>query len=1187
MREIIGQLDHLRSRGRVFLVVQHACVLLACAAAVAIVIAAADFLLRFPAPFRGLLLACGVGAAAWAAWTRLLPAIGFRPSLTDVALRVERTVPQVRGRLASSVEFALEGAADRSVLAARSVRDAQSRLATVSLATVMDLRRTRRDVGAFAGVMLVLAVIVAVSPSFAGTAAMRVFAPWSGVEWPARTGVSSLMADVAIHPRGQALALRAQCTRAPGGRVDDQDISATYRLTVDGRTGPWREIMLTPQSAGVYERLVETDAERIEFWFESDDASTSRETIALEPPPAVLRAALSIDPPDYARRHVAPRDVELGSGTDERATVNEPALAGSDATLRLEFNKAIPMPSDAAGRRRWLADTFGWDASEPPPALAFDESPTASLTLRWRLDAPRTLAVSLVDEHRLTNVEDIVYRIEMVEDRPPSVTITQPASDQTVLPDAVVPLAVDARDDVSLAGVGFEARRGAKPGAPVTDVQTDPAAAAWEGADSAGATLAREFDLAPLHLVEGDIVEIIGTTEDLYDVDGARRGLVRSAPRRLRVISEREFGEALFQELKALRQNAIRLEGQQADLQDEVIDDGVQPGAARAQERIGERIAEHLDGVRRLQDRARANRFEDSQIEALMSQADDLLSHAGEASSRATEQIDQRAREARGEEEPDEQRDTPEDADAELRQPDEDDRPIVESQQEVREELRDLIEALDRNEDTWVMNQRIRDLLEQQTRLQGQTQSLNEQTRGRSLEELEPTELSELDRIAQQQRDLAAQLRDLVDALRERAEEMEPIDPQAAASQRRAADTAEQRGTDRRMESAAEQAARNQLQNAQNSQQQSRNDLEQMLQDLDRHRARAEELQRRMESLIQSIERLVVVQEEELAMLARAADAADFTGRDRAMIRLNQNTQATSGEARAAGNEAARVARSLDRAADAQGDAVGFLRASPVAPADAEQAETRSLELLREALEAAKELEEQAEQDAMQQRRDELKQAYADQMERQIALRGDTLGLAAGGELDRRGLVDARRFGNIEDEIRTALADLRTATQEISDSRIFSHTHDLMDGWAQSAADGLREGDVGPDVTDRQLAVAEALAQLIAALAEEQGDPNEFEDGAQQQPADGGGQGQSAPPALVPPIAELKLLRGLQEQIYNRTKALDTRTDLEEAGRRQRLRDLSREQQDLLDLGTEMLEQLAPPGANPPEGGPS
>jgi hypothetical protein len=62
------------------------------------------------------------------------------------------------------------------------------------------------------------------------------------------------------------------------------------------------------------------------------------------------------------------------------------------------------------------------------------------------------------------------------------------------------------------------------------------------------------------------------------------------------------------------------------------------------------------------------------------------------------------------------------------------------------------------------------------------------------------------------------------------------------------------------------------------------------------------------------------------------------------MIRLTQNTQSVETEARTAGQETRRVARSLGRAADAQGAAVTALRAQPVGADAAETAENRSLE---------------------------------------------------------------------------------------------------------------------------------------------------------------------------------------------------------------------------------------------------
>ena len=198
-------------------------------------------------------------------------------------------------------------------------------------------------------------------------------------------------------------------------------------------------------------------------------------------------------------------------------------------------------------------------------------------------------------------------------------------------------------------------------------------------------------------------------------------------------------------------------------------------------------------------------------------------------------------------------------------------------------------------------------------------------------DELTPQQRSELDRIEERQRDLADQARQAIEDMRRRADDLQDADPQSAAAMKSAADTGEQRELPREMDNAADRVDQNQMQMAQTSQQAARQTLQRMLDDIrDTKRARAEELIRRLASLIESIQRLITVQENELVALEIAKAESDFGGRDRAMIRLNQNTQSVAVEARTAGQEARRIARLLDRAADAQGASVIALRNRPV-----------------------------------------------------------------------------------------------------------------------------------------------------------------------------------------------------------------------------------------------------------------
>ena len=186
-------------------------------------------------------------------------------------------------------------------------------------------------------------------------------------------------------------------------------------------------------------------------------------------------------------------------------------------------------------------------------------------------------------------------------------------------------------------------------------------------------------------------------------------------------------------------------------------------------------------------------------------------------------------------------------------------------------------------------------------------------------------------------------------------------------------------------------------------------------------------------------------------------------------------------------------------------------------------------------------------------------------------VREESLKLSDLEDLNRRQLVDARRLGNRQEAIRAGLSDLRSETRELFEAKVFSLVHRAMDNWSLEISDSLKDGRIDVDVTDRQLQIIDSLGRLIAALEESMVPPDEF---AQDQENQSGGSGNPPPKPLIPPVAELKLLQGMQEQVYTQTRELDSRDDLDEARQRSRLRDLGQQQRDLLDIGQQMLEQL-------------
>ncbi|MCP3903889.1 MAG: hypothetical protein GY715_09660 [Planctomycetes bacterium] len=1174
MKHIIDELDRLRRRTRVMLIVQRLAVLLAWTVGAIVVLVLLDYSLRFPSALRMLFLIAGVGLLGAGVARYFRDAVIFRPSLTQLALRVEQSIPSVRGRLASGVEFAMGGIDQTNVLAGRSVRDVERRLEGASVSGVVRPARLWRGVGALAVVALIAMQFILISPGAAATGLSRMLLPYGGAQWPARTAVASLMHEVlvreGVHPQGQALALRAQ-----NRTIDDDDgrVDAHYRLERDGAFESWQTAVLTYQGSAVHERLVDTNADRLEVYFSTEDARTETESIELVPPPAVVRAALRVRPPAYAEGRVPDMEADLGPGIDERSVTDRPSLIGSRAELTVELNKPLPVPESAAEREPWLERTFVWSDEQTRDAARFDvvgdgSRETRTWSLSWPVQRTSSLSIALRDVHGLTNNEPIQYRVEASEDLSPTVTITEPARDETVLPSAVVSVSGEAKDDVAVSRIGLVAavqRAGRAAGSAGGADAPEPLAFAPErSVDAVTAGITDQLDLARFDLGEGDLVLLTAVADDLFEIDGRRHETARSPVRRLRITSELEFAAQLRRQLSAVRQNAIRTEAQQAELQDDVRETGVQPGVDRAQAQVAERIGTQRQVVDELREQLDRNRLDDPQLEELLQQSQDLLDYAGRAANRAVEGIEA----ARGEE---------------AEPADERQREIDEAQQEVRDELGDLIELLDRDEDTWIVQRQLESLLEAQSRLESETQQLAQETLGQELSDLTEDQRSELDRIVQQQLELPAEARRLIEEMRRRAAALDELDPQSASGMRSAAETGERREVDRDMQQAAERAQQNQLQAAGAAQQSSRQSLERMLEDLrETSQARAEELLRQLASLIESIDRLIVVQENELISLAVAEERDTWTGRDRAMIRLNQNTQSVAAEARAAGQPARRIARTLDRAGDAQGAAVTALRAKPLDPAEVRAAEDRSLELLKEARELAEELEQKTEEEHVQEQRQALIEAYRALAEKQIAVRAETLELAGAEELSRRQLVDARRIGNAQETIRTGLADLETTTREIMESDVFAFVHRLIDGWSRDVSTSLWEGRVNIDVTDRQAMIADSIARQIEALEESMAPPDPFE---QEGDAGGGGGSGSGPPPLIPPPAEIKRLHGLQEQVYNETRAVDSRQDLDRGTRRQRVRELGEMQRELIRLGEKMLERLQGAGEPPPGAG--
>ncbi|MEO0512058.1 MAG: hypothetical protein AAF108_04075 [Planctomycetota bacterium] len=1147
--------------------------------------AAGDAWIRFPGWLRGAQLVIALVLLAWAVRRWLVPALRFHPSPTQIALRVERRSPELRGRLAAAVE--LEG---RGGVSLELVSDVTRRFAVPE--GVVDRRAERRSLAAFGAVLAVWGVLAVAVPSFVGTGLVRVLVPFADVSWPKRTEIVDAT-RTGVHPAGVVLPLRAVLARSPG----DASVRARYRLVdARGNAGRWRSAVLIDQrreatfngAAGpLFETLIETTSlgplfgddgspATVEYELTSGDDNTARRGVRVAPPPEVASVVAEVTLPAYARDAVAaasalaygPAGFVSGVLAIDGAAEGEmggaepaggelaigPVLAGSDVVLELKLSKPVP----AAGVQV---------TGVPRDALELSGGLVSAVSLRWRAESPVVVRVSLEDEFGLLSSMSAAYPVDVVIDEPPTSVMLEPERDESVLPTAVVPLVGEGMDDVGLSSVAVMAQLAR----PIEAAETAGAEAFGDAVElrreAVSGTAARvgyELALETLDVRAGDEVRVFVLATDVSrrEVDGEviGHGPVASTPRVLRVIGRSSFVDELLAELGAVRRGVIRLDDEQATIDRRLENATPSERDVREQAALGESVrslSRVLDGLSERFDR---NRLDDEIIRG-------LVEDAGDAARRGADAADRSAEAAQAEREAERESGREEERAAAAERGDQ-------ARAEVREELERLAGLLDRGEDSWAVRRALEDLIESQRQIGEETERVGDRTRGRATSQLDHEELTELEKIAQRQLEAAERARELLEELSDRSEEMEDVDAGQSAAMRGAA----QRGRESQVAEQLEQAGRsleqNQINQAGASQQAAQRALEEMLRDLDEaDRQRNAELQRLLASLIQSLEGLINRQKGELSSLAQAEAAGRQADRtlSQGMEGLHANTLGVIDDVQAELAELRPVADQMEVAASAQGQAVVPLREVPVAFTRARDLETESLGALEEALRLAEEAQAAAEADEADEARQELIERYGALLEEQVSLRAEAEALGE-GRLGRRERTDARAIGQRQDGLGERIEQVRRETSELSDSPVFSLAHDRLRAVTGRAAERLRQGSAGRVVTIDQSSAVRLLQGLIDALESESPEPEDFREG-------GGGSGESGQQGsqgVIPPIAELKALRLLQQEALDLTKlASDGDVDVEQAAAFQRR---------IADEGLRVLEAVQNGGAEPGAG---
>lgn len=1208
---IASALRTLRWRVRVRLVAERLALVTAGAIVVIVLAAGVDFIVHLPLTLRVITLGFGLFLAmAWLVRT-LWPLVRFRPGLIELALRVERSPGAAQaglpGRLASALDLAgsTPGWADPS-LVDRAVTDAVGRFKGFPASRAL-LRGSAAQRGMLSLALALLPVLLAfwAIPSYSRIGTLRVLAPWLNIEWPKVTGVTSAT-SIAAHPIDTPITLRAEVhtTNKPVGQTR---VECRWRVVLPGAPGPLTRVLMNPvrrgENAGsdVYETAISRDALAqalgaspqavIEFQFATADDETTTDAVALVERPRVTEARLAITPPAYA---AAAKESAMLSGAFAVVpdvtgrSAHSPVLAGSRVRLEMTLNKPVPVPGressvgtgPALDLASFVSRTFGAGGLPPGATFSFEES-------RWILEFEPTKSMSIdttpMDGWSIAAADPLSVALSVVADQPPTAATTEPSADESVLPTAMILITGEARDDVELGWTELRVKALVKPDSAGAPPEARGEAASMGRVDGTGAATAKtrvELDLASLGVKPGDEVEIQTAAADRFEAHAP----ALSVPRRLRIISEAQLTQQVLDDLAALRSASDRLAREQSALRDATAKAVTAPESGKAEERRGElnelrgrqgSITERVAPARDLLDRAKAridrNAMTDQSLREMLDQAAELAMRAAESSQEAERALALTAADAKA----------PEDQERAK---------IDEEQAEAAESLSKLADMLSQGQDAFAARRQVERLLSDQKALTTEASKATQQSAGKKPEQLTPQERSQLERLAAQQQDLARRTERAADELSKRAEAVKPRDPAQAEAMKKAAEETRREAVPQRMEEAAKQLQQNQGEQAAEEQERAAEALEKILERLDQAQQRRDDvLERLLADLSKSIQALVDSQKAELGVLAQAATAGSFQGLSEGMTKLYGNTLALSSSTEV--REAQMVMQRLGTAAEHQSRAAGLLRVEKVDDSAVEREERSSLTRLEEALAEARKKQQEAAAKDEARKRAELAKKYGEVLQKQAKLNEDTKPLV-GAELSRRDRNVARGLATRQGEVRSEVDKLREEIAAGGAADLFDYAHKRYDGLAQRAEKPLGQGEAPAAVGRDQAEALRVLRSVASALAASSGpDSNPFRRPGQGNEDEGGknqgGQGENQPGqnAMVPPIAQIMLLRTMQQEAAERTRALG---EAGAAADPAELISVAELQRDLAEIGRKVVEILnqanGKPPAEPPAG---
>ncbi len=525
LEQVLRTLRRVRTRVRLALAVEALGRLIAVLIAGAAVVAAADWLVRFPWFVRVVFLMIASSATGVWMYRHVIRPLAAPIPLGQLALALDGLPAETRDLLAGALDYVREGGDGSRKLWDRVLKDTAVAASEVSAARLVNLRCAASAVAGALGLFLCALVVGWILP------------------WAVSTGIERLRARQIEPLTGDAVVAYGETFTAEMRLLRGDSPSLRCFLTWESGGGRTESSLMRRDTDGVYRMTLENLRRPVRYSFRAGDDDTSGAPFLLRVArrPEVVRARMFVRPPSY----VTHRDPVEESLEDHEAEVME------GAEIRLAAQPSKHISGEGLSRAEVVFDD--------ERAVAMRRSDGGGwLIAQFPAEKSGTLRIRIVDAFGLNSRGGPAYRLVVKPDEPPVVSIGAPASVMEATAIAVIDMRVSARDDAGIAGLQL---LGGKTGAAHDVVADLLAEARVEPGAARSVESAFAWDLTSLKLAPGDAVEYFVEVRDGFVRDGKPRDPVRSAVGRIQIISEARLAERLRMELLVVRDQVRRLVG--------------------------------------------------------------------------------------------------------------------------------------------------------------------------------------------------------------------------------------------------------------------------------------------------------------------------------------------------------------------------------------------------------------------------------------------------------------------------------------------------------------------------------------------------------------------------------------------------------------------------------------------------